>query len=74
MPKSHPEALAENAILRSELYKARERARVMALIAQRANNALEALVAHMTTHETQEPPASPNAEGPTTATREGPSS
>ena len=57
MPPTHAEGLAENAILRAELHKARERARVMALIARRANDALEVLVCHMTTHDMQKPPA-----------------
>lgn len=67
MPPTHAEALAENAILRAELYKARERARVMALIAQRANDALELLVRHMTAHS--EEPSTCAAEGPTTTER-----
>jgi len=69
MPPTHAEALAENAILRAELHKARERARVMALIAQRANDALEALVCHMTTHDTTKPPAHPLAGGSTSIER-----
>ena len=69
MPPTHAEALAENAILRVELHKARERARVMVLIAQRANDVLEALVCHMITHDTTKPPAHPLAEGSTSIER-----
>ncbi len=72
MPLSHPEALAQNAILRGQLHIVRERNRVLAAIARQQNDALLALIRHMNTHDSEKPSA-PQAEGSTSPNIERPS-
>jgi hypothetical protein len=76
MPLSHPEALAENAVLRGQL--AAERIRNRQLI-----NALADLICHLGGHpgtdrlladlKNSEGPPAPHAEGPTSPASPGPS-